>query len=182
MGVGRSSQVGHDTRADRVIPPGLRPAAAPARPSVLVLREGCGGIRLTGKPPRLHLRDVRHEGCGFFGLHRARGLGLLRRSLTRRYHHTPERLRDDAAVAVLHLHLADDALPMPAAERLGLRPARLLHEAGQGGLLAPPGLEFLPYGTGARHERHQAKPVLQTQAQGPAPLRLTVGDNPAAPI
>jgi hypothetical protein len=38
-------------------------------------------------------------------------------------------------------------LPMPAAWCFGLRPARFLHEEGQGGWLAPPGFEGLAHGT-----------------------------------
>jgi hypothetical protein len=40
--------------------------------------------------------------------------------------------------------------PMPAARGLLLRPPGLLDQQGQGRLLAPPGLEFLPDGTRAR--------------------------------
>jgi hypothetical protein len=133
-----------------MIPPGLGPAAAPPRSPVLVLRDRRCGIRLTGKPPRLHMRDVRNECFGFFGLRRAIGLGLLLRQLARMHDHKAQGLVPDASVTVLDLDLAEHALPMPAAWGFVLRPTRFLYEEGQGGLLAPPGFELLPDGTGAQ--------------------------------
>jgi hypothetical protein len=145
-----------------MIPPGLGPAASAALPSVLILRDGRFGISLTGKPPRLHLRDVRHDGFGFFGLRSAICLCLLLRELARMHHHKAKGLVYYAPIPLLHLYLTEHALPMPAAWCVVLCPTRLLHEEGQGGLLVPPGFEVLPDGTGARDERDQANPVLQT--------------------
>lgn len=51
---------------------------------------------------------------------------------------------------VLHLHLSAHTLPMPAAWFCVLRPARLLHEEGPDGWLAPPGFEGLTDDTGTR--------------------------------
>src|SRR5262249_7614354 len=51
----RGAGVGHDAIAYHMIAPGAGAAASPARPAVLILRQRRGGIRLTGKPARLHL-------------------------------------------------------------------------------------------------------------------------------
>jgi hypothetical protein len=165
-----------------MIPPGLGPAATPPRSPVLVLRYRRFGIRLTGKPPRLRMRDVRNDRFGFFCLRSAICLGLLLRQLARMHNHKAKGLVRYAPVTVLYLHLAGHALPVPAAWGFILRPTRFLHEEGQGGLLVPPSVEVLTDGTGARDSRDHANPVLQTQAQGAATIRLTVGDNPADPV
>src|SRR5919205_2124315 len=138
----RTAGVSDDVIADGMIPPGLGPTTAPARPPVLVLCDRCCGIRLTGKPPRLHMRAVRHEGFGFFGLRRAIGLGLLLCQLTRMHHDKAHFLLGDPPIAVLHLDVADDALPMPAAGRPLLPPARVFFKEGGGGVLASPSLEI----------------------------------------
>ena len=80
--------VSHDTIVRRA-PSTARPGASShaARPPVLVLRDGRYGIRLTGKPPRLHLRAVRGDGFGFFGLRSAIRLGLLLCRLARMHDH-----------------------------------------------------------------------------------------------
>ena len=75
----------------------------PARPPVLVLRDGRYGIRLTGKPPRLHLRAVRSDSFGFFGLRSAIRLGLLLCQLARMHDHKAQGLECDAPVTVLDL-------------------------------------------------------------------------------
>jgi hypothetical protein len=64
-----------------MIPPGLRPAASAALPSVLILRDSRFGIRLTGKPAGLHVLDVLNDGLGFLRLRSRIGLGLLLRQL-----------------------------------------------------------------------------------------------------
>jgi hypothetical protein len=133
-----------------MIPPGLGPAAAPPRSSVLVLRDRRFGIHLTGKPPRLHMREVCNDRFGFFCLRSAICLGLLLRQLARMHDHKAKGLVPYAPVTVCYLHLAEHALPMPAAWGFVLRPTRFLHEEGQGGLLVPPGFEVLTDGTGAR--------------------------------
>jgi hypothetical protein len=66
------------------------------------------------------------HGFGFFYLSRCVGLRLLLGQLTRMHDHKPEGLHGNSSVAVLHLDVAADALPMPAAGRLVLGPARLL--------------------------------------------------------
>jgi hypothetical protein len=165
-----------------MLPPGRGPAAAPARPPVLVRREGRGGIRRTGTPPRVPMRAVRHAGFDVFGLRCALGEGVLLRQLTRRHDPKAQGLGGDVPVTVLALHLAEPTLPLPVSWGCVRRPARLRHEAGQGGLLASPGFARWTDGTGARDERAQANPVLQTQAPGPATLGLPGGDNPADPV
>jgi hypothetical protein len=162
-----------------MVPPGLRPAPSPARPPVLLGRAGRCGIRRTRKPSRV---DLLHVGChGFGGLRVGLGmrLGVSVRQLTRMPHDNTERLRDNSAIAVFDLDLPNHALPMPAARRFGLRPARFLSEARQGGWLTPPGCECLPNGTGTRDSCHEPDRALQTPAQGTATLGLAVCDNPA---
>src|SRR5690349_10627438 len=65
---------GPDMRVDRVIPPGLGPAAAPARPAVLVRRDRGGGLCLTSQPPRL---DRGPMGCHGGGLRWRSGIRLV---------------------------------------------------------------------------------------------------------
>jgi hypothetical protein len=178
----RAAGVGHDAIAYGMIPPGLGPAAAPPRAPVLGLRDRRFGIRLTGKPPRLRMRDVRNDRFGFLCLCRAICLGLLLRQLARMHDHKAQGLVSSAPVTVLDLHLAGHALPVPAAWGFILRPTRFLHEEGQGGLLVPPRFAVLTDGTGARDSRHQAHPVLPTQAPGAATIRLTVGYKPTYPV
>jgi hypothetical protein len=117
----------HDTIADRMIPPGAWAAAPPSRPPALIRRAGRCGIRLTRKPPGLHVLDVRRDDCGFLRLGGGIGLGLLLRQLVRMHHHKAERCERYSAVTVLNLHLLVHALPMPTAWRLVLRPSRFLH-------------------------------------------------------
>jgi hypothetical protein len=117
---------------------------------VLILCDGGCGIRLTGKPPRWHLRAVRSDRCGFFGWRSAISLGLLLCHLTRMHHDKPQFSLRHLALAVLDLHSAVPALAMPVTRRFGLGPPRLLDEQGQRGVLLPPGFEFLPDGTGTR--------------------------------
>ena len=134
-----------------MIPPGLGPATSPARSPVLILRNRRRGIRLTGKPARLHLPHVGCHGLGFLGLRCCIGLCLLVRELTRMDHDKTQRLHAHPSIAVLDLDLPHDALPMPAAGRFSRRPPRFLYQEGQGGLLLPPGFECLTHGAGARH-------------------------------
>ena len=69
-----------------MIPPGAWRAPSPSRAPALILRDGGCGIRLTGKPPGLHLFDVRCDGFGFLGLRSGRGLCLLLCQLARMHH------------------------------------------------------------------------------------------------
>jgi hypothetical protein len=137
-----------------MIPPGLRTAASPARPPGLIFRDRLGGIRLTGKPAGVHALHMLGDGPRFLRWRAGIRLGLLVRQLTRMHHHKPERLRDDSSVAVLDLDLPDDALTMPTAGLLVLRPPGLLYQEREGGLLLPPRFELLAYGTGARDQGH----------------------------
>jgi len=67
------------------------------------------------------------------------------------HHDKSECLPGDPPLTLFHLHLLDDALAMPAAGRFVPGPPGLLDAQGDGGgLLAPP-LQFLAYGTRARH-------------------------------
>jgi hypothetical protein len=113
--------------ADRMIPPWARRAPSPSRASPLILRDGGFGIRLTGKPPGLHLLDVRCDGFGFLRLRGGIGLRLLLRQLARMHHDKAQFLLGDPSRALLHLDPAEYTVSMPAARRLVLRPSRLLH-------------------------------------------------------
>jgi hypothetical protein len=145
-----------------MIPPGLGPAASSALPPVLILCDGRRGIRLTGKPAGLHMLDVRNDCGGFLRLRSGIRLGLLLRELARMHHDKAEGLVSYPPFTVLHLHLSEHTLPMPAAWFFVLRPARFLHEEGQGGLLAPPGFECLAHGTRAGDSGDEAHPLFQT--------------------
>ena len=98
----------------------------------------------------LHPLHVVCHGLGFLLLGDGIRLGLLLGQLIRMHHDKTQFLLCDPSLAVLHLDPADDALPMPTSGCFVPGPPRFLHQEGQGGLLAPPGFEFLPYGTGAR--------------------------------
>src|SRR5919109_5039966 len=142
-----------------MIPPRLGPAASAALPPGLILRDGRFGIRLTGKPAGLHMLEVLHDCGGFLRLRSGLRLGLLRREWARMPHDKAEGLVRYPLFAILHLHLSEHTLPMPAAWGFVLRPARLLHEEGQDGWLAPPGCEGLTDDTGARDEGDQPNPL-----------------------
>ena len=114
---------------------------------MLILRAGRFGISRTGKPARLHLLDVCTDRLRFLRLRSGIRLCLLRRELARMHHDKAEGLVRYPPFTVLHLHLSQHTLPMPAAWCFVLRPARFLHEEGQGGLLASPGFECLAHGT-----------------------------------
>ena len=60
------------------------------------------------------------------------------------------RALDLLGASAVHLYLAEHTVPLPAAGCLVLRPPGLLYQEGQGGLLTPPGVEFLTDGTRAR--------------------------------
>ena len=98
------------------------------------------------------------------------------------YHNKPERLGDDASVAVLDLDLPDHAVSMPAARRFVLGPPGFLHHEGQRRWLTLSGFELLADGTGPWDERHETDLVLETHAQSTATLGLTLRDNPPHPL
>jgi hypothetical protein len=75
----------------------------------------------------LHLLDVRCDGFGFLRLRGGIGLRLLLRQLARMHHDKAQFLLGDPSRAILHLDSAEHTVAMPAARRLVLRPARLLH-------------------------------------------------------
>jgi hypothetical protein len=56
----------------------------------------------------------------------------------------------DPPRTVIDLDAGEDAVPMPTAWHFVLGLAGLLHEEGQGRMLAPPGREFLPHGARPR--------------------------------
>src|SRR6266446_1000594 len=134
-----------------MIPPGAWAAASLSLSPALILRDSRCGIRLTCKPPGLHVLAVRRDGGGFLGLRGRICLRLLLRQLARMHHHKAERFERDPSVAILNLHLPDHTLSMPTPRGLVLRPPRFLQQEGQGGLLLPPGFEGLADGTGTRN-------------------------------
>jgi hypothetical protein len=87
---------------------------------------------------------------------------LLLRQLARMDDDKAQGRQRNSSVAVLDLHVAEQAWPMPEARGLILRPPGLLPQQGQGRLLAPPGRECLPDGPRARDERHEPALALQT--------------------
>src|SRR5206468_10884558 len=103
-------------------PPGLGPAASPARPPVLLLRNRRCGIRLTDKPAGVHTLHVLGDGARFLGLRAGIRLGLLLGQLTRMHYDKPQVYLRHLARAVLHVHRAVHALAMPAARRFILGP------------------------------------------------------------
>src|SRR5262245_18364094 len=155
-------------------PPRAWMAASLSLSPALILRDSRCGLRLTGKPPGLHVLDVRRAGCGFLGLRGGIGLRLLLRPLARMHHHKAERFECDPSVALLDLHLPDPPLSMPTPRGLVLRPPRLLQYEGQGGLLRPPGCDGLADGTRARDSRDEGDLRRETPAQRAATLGLTL--------
>ena len=146
----RAAGLCHDTIAYRMIPPGTWAAASSSLAPALILRDSSFGIRLTRQPPGLHLRDVCHDGFGFLGLRGGIGLGLLLRQLTRMHHHKAERLRGDPSSRCTRPPPGGSTLcPCQCRGASCLRPPWFLHQQGQGGLLLPPGFEFLAHGAGA---------------------------------
>ena len=137
--------------AYRMIPPRAGAATSAARPSVLIFRDGSCRISLTSKPLSLHMLHMVCDGLSFLALRSGIRLSLLLGQLIRMHHDKPEFLHGDPPITILHLHLPDDALSMPAAGCFCLRPSRFLHQQGQGSLLLPPGFEGLPDSTGARN-------------------------------
>src|SRR4029434_8141933 len=151
-GAARTARLGHAMIADRMIPPWAWRAPSPSRPPHLILRDGGCGIRLTGKPPGVHLLDVRRDGFGFLRLRGGIGLRLLLGQLARMHHDKAPFLLGEQSRAILHLDPTEHTVAMPAARRLVLRPSRLLHEEREPGVLLPPGFEFLLDSTGPRHQ------------------------------
>lgn len=98
------------------------------------------------------------------------------------HHHQTERSGGDSLLTLLHLHLPDDAWPLPASRHFRLGPPRFFHPQRQGGWLLPPDFEGLTHGTSAWDSGHEAKPLLQTPPQGAATLRLTLRDDPLDPL
>jgi hypothetical protein len=117
---------------------------------VLILRDRRFGIRLTGKPPRVHLPHVVCDGARFLLLRYSIGLRLLLRQLTRMHDDKAHLLLGDPSLTGLDLDAAEYAVPVPTARRFGLGPPGLLQQQGQGKMLAAPGFEFLPNGTRTR--------------------------------
>ena len=100
------------------------PAASLASP----LRRGDNGFSVgaAGKPLGLDTLDVVGHGLGFLRLGSPRGLRLLLRQLTRMHDDKAQGLLGDLPLALLHLPLAEPAVPMPTARRFVLRPPGLL--------------------------------------------------------
>jgi hypothetical protein len=95
--------------------------------SVLVLCDGGPSVGEAGKPLGLDTLDVVGHGLGFLRLGCHIGLGLLLRQLTRMPHKKAQFLPRAPSLAVLPIHWAERALPMPTVRPLVLRPPRLLH-------------------------------------------------------
>jgi hypothetical protein len=73
-----------------------------------------------------HTPDMRRKCLSFLGLGDRRGLGLLLGSWTRMYHDKTEGLLAHSPFPILHIDLADHALPMPLAGLFLFATPRLL--------------------------------------------------------
>ena len=118
----------------------------------------------------------------FLGLGRGIGVRLLLRQLTRMDHDKTQRLLNHPPVTILHGHLPGDTLPVPSSRRLLPGASRFLHQERQRGLLLPPGLQFLPYRTGAWHQRDEPDSLLETQTHGSFAVPLAVCHNAHDPV
>ena len=148
---GGAARLCHAMITNRMIPPWAWRAPSPSRAPARILRDGGCGIRLTGKPPGLHLFDVRYDGFGFLGLRS--GLGPVfaavpvgsnapRQSVVPLGRpvlcYTPPR------PGGAHCGHASGAAPRPSSVQVSP-----LREVDTGWLLSP-GFEFLPDRTGPR--------------------------------
>jgi hypothetical protein len=98
----------------------------------------------------LHLPHVVGHGLSFLLLRTGIRLGMLLRQLTGMHDNKAHLLLGDSSLTVFDLDTAQHAVPMPPARFFVFGPSRLLHEEGQGRMLAAPGVEFLPHGTRIR--------------------------------
>jgi hypothetical protein len=98
----------------------------------------------------LHLPHVVGHGLRFLLLRTGIRLGVLLSPLTGMHDDKAHVLLGDSSLTVLDRNTAQHAVPMPPAWFFVFGPSGLLHEAGQGRMLAAPGFEVLPHGTRAR--------------------------------
>jgi hypothetical protein len=124
--------------------------------------DGGLGIGPAGKPLGVPLPHVVSHGLRFLRLCSRIGLGVLLGQLTRMHDDKAHLFLGDPPLTVFDLDAAQDAVPMPTARLFVLGPPGLLHEEGQGRVLAAPGFEFLPNGTRPRDEGDSPNAVLQT--------------------
>lgn len=95
--------------------------------SVLVLCDGGPSVDESGKPLGVDTLDVVGHSLDYLRLGCHIGLGLLLRQLTRMPHKKAQFLPRTPSLAVLPIHWAERALPMPTMQPLVLRLPRLLH-------------------------------------------------------
>jgi hypothetical protein len=122
------------------------------------------------------------ERLGFLRLAGGRGRRVLLGQLTRMHDDTAPALLRHAPVLILHLDLAPPAVAMPLAGLLRRRPPGLLDQEGQRRLLAPPRFQFLPDGTRAWDQRHEAHAAFAAQPEGSTTRGLAIRDDPAHPV
>ena len=125
-------------------PPGAWAAASAARLLVRIRRDGGGRISFTGTPAGLHPLHVVCDGLGVLPLGAGLRLGMLLGQWTRMDHETAPLCLRNPSSALLHFHLSEHAVPMPAAGLLVLGPPGLRNQEGQGQLLAAPRFKLLP--------------------------------------
>jgi hypothetical protein len=104
-------------------------------------------------------------------------MALLLSQLTRVHYHKVQDFLGHPPITILYGDQPSDALPPPTAWRLVLGATRFLHQQRQGGLLLSPPFQFLPHGTGAGNQGHQASPCFQAQPEGPLTITLTITHN-----
>jgi hypothetical protein len=90
-------------------------------------------------------------------------------------HDKTEGLLAHSPLTILHVDLAEHALPMPLARLFLLATTRFLDQERSGHLLLSPNCECLPYGTGPGPQGDQAYAFLQTPPYGPSTIGLAIG-------
>src|SRR5439155_3936090 len=132
-GTARAATRCHDAIAERVIPPGARPAPAAAQSLALIGGDGGLGIGPAGEPLCVHLPPMVGNGLRFLLLRTGIRLGMLLGQLTG--------MHDDKA----HLLLLGDP-PRTVRVDVDDSAGRVTQEEAQGRVLAPPGLSVLAKG------------------------------------
>src|SRR4029434_4161873 len=92
------------------------------------------------------------------------------------------RCTTEAPMSELDFHMADDAVPGPAARRLLTGPARFFEQEGQWAVLLAPRLQLRAHRTRTRNQRDQPHALFEAQPQRPFAVSLAVSHNAAHPV